>query len=122
MSDARTANAAPTGCESAPGGGGRAGVWRAGLLLPALALLGACAVPAESNIDPDTGYFLQVPEQIAAIAAPGQDLSAVQLRDDGCYWYRYAGPVETTMLPLRAVGGQPICQASGEEAPPPAVG
>jgi len=31
------------------------------------------------------------------------------LPEDGCYWYQHSGPVETTMVPLRAVGGNPIC-------------
>jgi hypothetical protein len=29
--------------------------------------------------------------------------------EDGCYWYRYVGPVETTYLPLRTIEGRPIC-------------
>ena len=83
----------------------------AGLLLPVLA---ACA-PTTSATTP-AGFIGTLPEGVAAMAAPGQDLTAVELReDDNCYWYRYVGPVETTMLPLRTVNGNPIC-ATVEEA------
>ena len=45
-----------------------------------------------------------------AIAGPGQDLSDVRINNaDGCFVYRYNGPVETTYLPLRNRKGQPIC-------------
>ncbi|MFD2855951.1 hypothetical protein ACFSZS_15885 [Seohaeicola zhoushanensis] len=44
------------------------------------------------------------------MAAPGQDLQDVRVfPEDGCYWYRYVGPVETTYLPLRTRDGRPIC-------------
>jgi len=76
-----------------------------GLLGPA-----ACTAPATGARDPDPGYIQKLPDAVAAIAAPYQDLQAVRLRpEDGCYWYRHAGPVETTMLPLRTVDGRPIC-------------
>lgn len=56
------------------------------------------------------GTLAVVPEQVLAIAAPYQDLNAVRFGpDDNCYWYRHAGPVETTWLPLRTVNGNPIC-------------
>ncbi|MEY8099682.1 hypothetical protein AB9F29_20085 [Falsihalocynthiibacter sp. S25ZX9] len=56
-----------------------------------------------------------VPEGLVAIAAPYQDLSEVRINDsDGCYVYRYAGPVETTFLPLRSNEGRPICTRSPE--------
>ena len=52
----------------------------------------------------------EVPPGIAALAAPFQDLSTlVILPQDNCYWYRHAGPVETTLLPLRTPAGRPIC-------------
>jgi len=55
-------------------------------------------------------FIRDVPEQVAALAAPNQDLSAVRLMpEDGCYWYRHKGPVETTLLPLRSKDGSPIC-------------
>jgi len=51
-----------------------------------------------------------VPESVASIAAPYQDLTTARIRpDDGCYWYTHIGPVETTELPLRTANGNPIC-------------
>ena len=53
-----------------------------------------------------------IPDAVLELAAPYQDLEAVVFRpEDGCYWYWHEGPVERTLLPLRAVGGGPICQA-----------
>ena len=53
-----------------------------------------------------------LPEAVVALAAPGQDLSTARLLpEDRCYWYQHRGPVETTLVPLRAVGGGPICMA-----------
>ena len=47
---------------------------------------------------------------VVRLAAPNQDLSTARLLpEDGCYWYQHSGPVETAMVPLRAVGGNPIC-------------
>lgn len=55
-------------------------------------------------------YTGSLPENVAAIAAPNQDVSTAFLKEaDGCYWYLYSGPVETTELPLRNVDGRPIC-------------
>lgn len=51
-----------------------------------------------------------VSDKVASLAAPGQDLSSVRVDPvDGCYVYRYNGPVETTFLPLRSRDGRPIC-------------
>ena len=51
-----------------------------------------------------------LPDEIAAMAAPNQDLSTARvLPEDGCYWYTHQGPVETTLLPLRTKEGRPIC-------------
>ena len=51
-----------------------------------------------------------VPDSVAAVAAPYQDLGKVRIRaEDGCYWYTHSGPVETTELPLRTSAGNPIC-------------
>ena len=58
------------------------------------------------------GSSVNVPEELAALAAPNQDLSSVRLLDDGCYWYQYNGPVESTLLPLRSVDGRPICTSA----------
>jgi hypothetical protein len=81
-----------------------------------LALIGccmfltACSVPASRSVDKESGFFKELPEGVAALAAPYQNLQEVVLMpEDGCYWYRHIGPVETTMLPLRTVAGRPIC-------------
>ena len=70
--------------------------------------LGACSETLSNS--QGSGALPPVPEQIAALAAPNQDLTTARLRpEDNCYWYLHAGPVETTPLPLRTVGGNPIC-------------
>ncbi|MDO8986450.1 hypothetical protein [Cypionkella sp.] len=72
--------------------------------------LGACTVPIDQATDKSTGFLKELPEGVALIAAPYQNLQEVILkREDSCYWYRHVGPVETTMLPLRSVHGRPIC-------------
>lgn len=69
-----------------------------------------CALLLAGCADINDGAVGNVPEGVAAIAAPNQDLStAVVLPEDGCYWYQHRGPVETTLLPLRNVEGRPIC-------------
>ena len=76
----------------------------------ALLALGACTVPINQATDKTTGFLKELPEGVALIAAPYQNLQEVILKpEDGCYWYRHVGPVETTMLPLRSVRGGPIC-------------
>lgn len=83
---------------------------RAILLLPILLALGACAIPVADTADSEAAISAEVMAQLTAMAAPYQDLQSVRLRpEDGCYWYRHVGPVETTMLPLRTVDGRPIC-------------
>jgi hypothetical protein len=80
-------------------------------LLSSLAL-GACTEMPDSS---GQGYLNPLPESIIALAGPNQDLTAVRLvPEDGCLWYRYAGPVETTMLPLRTADGRPICTKVAE--------
>ena len=71
-------------------------------------MLGACEpVVTDAN---GTGRVVNVPDEVAALAAPFQDLSTVRvLEEDGCYWYQHTGPVETTWLPLRTTEGRPIC-------------
>nr|WP_232222872.1 hypothetical protein [Sulfitobacter guttiformis] len=59
---------------------------------------------------PSDDFFTELPEGVLAIAAKNQDLTSVRIDPaDGCYVYRYVGPVETTFLPLRADNGRPIC-------------
>lgn len=68
-------------------------------------MLGACAETG-SNGAP----IRNLPEEVVAMAAPNQDLTTVRIKpEDGCYWYRHVGPVETTLLPLRNKAGSPIC-------------
>lgn len=67
------------------------------------------------NGAPANGFLRELPEGVRAIAAPNQNLSAVRVDPaDGCYVYRYAGPVETTYLPLRTVEGSPICTRASD--------
>lgn len=68
-------------------------------------LLSACNASVQSGTTAGT-----LPDAVATIAAPYQNLSTARLRpEDGCYWYLHAGPVETTLLPLRTSEGRPIC-------------
>jgi hypothetical protein len=74
------------------------------VLAPVLLALAACGAPPtpEGESEPLT-------EQLAALVAPGQDMTNVRVESDGCYWYRYAGPVEITYLPLVTRDGRMIC-------------
>lgn len=77
-------------------------------LMPLLAI--GCSGPLDGLSGRSSGAAGNVPEGVAAIAAPYQDLRTARVRpEDGCYWYSHAGPVETTLLPLRTVDGRPIC-------------
>jgi len=81
---------------------------RSALLLTTVLALGACSV----NFSNSRGASSRppLPENIVELAAPNQDLATAFLRpEDNCYWYMHAGPVETTPLPLRTAGGNPIC-------------
>lgn len=76
----------------------------------ALLSLGACAAPTIRTPDQSQAAVGQVPAQVLALAGPYQDLQTVWLNpEDGCYWYRHSGQVETTMLPLRTGAGKVIC-------------
>lgn len=88
------------------------------LLSLALLLLGACTGPIGQTTDKSTGFIKELPAGVALVAAPYQNLQEVVLQpEDGCYWYRHVGPVETTMLPLRTAEGRPICtQITGKPA------
>lgn len=85
--------------------------------LAGAAVLSGCAtlpIGAQTASAPGIG---QVPENIAALAAPGQDLATARLvPQDDCYWYEHRGPVETTLLPLRTREGRPICVVRSVEA------
>lgn len=87
--------------------------FRPTLLSVALLFLAACSVQGTSPVDESTGFLKEVPPQVVLLAAPYQNLQEVILKpEDGCYWYRHVGPVETTMLPLRTTEGRPICIAA----------
>ena len=73
------------------------------------AICGALLFLASCGPTTGSGNFVTLPEAVVAMAAPDQDLNTVSLREDGCYWYQYRGPVETTELPLRSREGRPIC-------------
>ncbi|MDC0738812.1 hypothetical protein N6L24_11010 [Cognatishimia sp. SS12] len=76
-------------------------------LLIALTTVAACQTTGTLS---SGGFIRELPEGVLEIADPSQDLTAVTLREeDGCYWYRHVGPVETTLLPLRNKEGRPIC-------------
>lgn len=81
-----------------------------------LVLFGALAACVEGTTT-SGGFMREVPEEVAQMAAPNQNLNTVKLMEDGCFWYQHVGPVETTMLPLLSTRGRPICTAREEEAP-----
>ena len=81
----------------------------------ALTLLAACGGQQNTSSAPSDGFIKELPEGVLAIVAPYQDLSAVRIDpEDGCFVYRYIGPVETTFLPLRSANGRPICTRPAE--------
>ncbi len=82
---------------------------RIGLVLLGLFGLAAC--------EPIPGQPISnLPEAVTAIAAPTQNLATARLLEDNCFWYEYAGPVETTLLPLVTTDGRPICTQPPAEA------
>lgn len=94
---------------------------RPGFFLIAALTVAACTAPTNQAADGSPGFIEELPEQVALLAAPYQNLQEVILKpEDGCYWYRHVGPVETTMLPLRTAEGRPICRAVAGK--PPAAG
>lgn len=79
--------------------------------------LAACGDMAGTGGTSEGGYIGELPEGVAAIAAPYQNLNAVRIDpESGCYVYRYSGPVETTFLPLRTTEGRPICARAQDTA------
>ena len=73
-----------------------------GASVVAVLMLSACMPPPEGEVE-------QLSEAVRALAAPGQNLTQVRIESDGCYWYRYDGPVETTFLPLLTRDDRMIC-------------
>lgn len=84
---------------------------RSKLLLLAGLSLTACTELATTGTAPNGSRFLaSLPDSVLAVAAPHQNLDRVVfLEEDNCYWYEHAGPVETTLLPLRTTRGNMIC-------------
>ena len=83
------------------------------LIIPAslLAILGACGAPTPAT--DERGFVRELSPQVRALAAPNQNLYAVQYRpQDGCYWVQWDGPVETVMVPLRSWDGDRICSSA----------
>lgn len=79
------------------------------LTIGAALSLTACAEVngATGDMDQKAG---KLPESVLKLAATNQNLDTARLDAQGrCYVYRYNGPVETTMLPLRTPQGNPIC-------------
>jgi hypothetical protein len=77
-------------------------------IAPALVIVMALGLSACSTTTPP-GETEELSQQVRDLAAPGQDLMQVRLESDGCYWYRYEGPVETTFLPLLTRDDRMIC-------------
>jgi len=80
-------------------------------IIAAMLVLAGCSTLSMDDGDAPNRVG-SVSEAVAALAAPGQDLTKARLLpEDGCYWYEHSGPVETTLVPLRSAGGNPICTA-----------
>lgn len=80
-------------------------------IIAAMLVLAGCSTLSMDDGDAPNRVG-SVSEAVAALAAPGQDLTTARLLpEDGCYWYEHSGPVETTLVPLRSAGGNPICTA-----------
>ena len=81
-------------------------------------LLGACATtaPTETALE-NPGFIEELPEEVLAVVGPYQNLRTVRiLPEDGCYWFEWTGPVETTFLPLLTGDGRQICTRAPEVA------
>ena len=80
------------------------------LMLGATVVLLAGCEEFEGMSSPDSQLISNVPEEVLALAGPGQPTNALRKNPaDGCYEYQHVGPVETTFLPLRTANGNPIC-------------
>lgn len=80
------------------------------LLLAAVSLAACTELPATETAPNGSPFIAELPESVRTIAAPNQNLDRIVfLEEDNCYWYEHAGPVETTLLPLRTARGNTIC-------------
>ena len=84
---------------------------RSTTVISSMVILAACSGTGMNGSDgTDADFIKDLPEAVVEMAAPYQNLAAVRLLpDDRCFWYQHAGPVETTLLPLRTVNGNKIC-------------
>jgi hypothetical protein len=55
------------------------------------------------------GETEELPPEVLALIAPGQDPSSARLEPDGCYWFLHRGPVEDTYIPLLTREQRMIC-------------
>mgnify|MGYP001804728196 CR=1 FL=1 len=69
----------------------------------ALLALAGCVSPTPE------GQTAELPEEVLALGAPGQDVSTARSEPDGCYWYLHRGPVESTYIPLLTREQRMIC-------------
>ena len=82
----------------------------AAIALTLLVLAGCAAQRPDIAAEEASPY--PIPNEVVAIAGPNQDLTTARLDPaDDCYWYYHAGPVETTLVPLRAANRNQICNA-----------
>lgn len=86
------------------------------ILAGLLPLIAACTtIPPSGTSESDPGLVDELPEEVRALADPDQNLSVVRIMpEDGCYWFQWRGPVETTFLPLRTRDGRMICTRENE--------
>lgn len=78
--------------------------WKTSVALAAVIGLAACGAPPTPEGETET-----LGPEVLALVAPGQNTTDVRIESDGCYWYRYEGPVEITYLPLLTVEDRMIC-------------
>ena len=82
----------------------------AAIALTLLVLAGCAAQRPDIAAEEASPY--PIPNEVVAIAGPNQYLTTARVDPaDDCYWYYHAGPVETTLVPLRAANGNHICNA-----------
>lgn len=81
-------------------------------------LLAGCDEVTTSGAGPSNQFMSTLSPELLAMVDPRQNLNAVKIDPaDGCFVYQYAGPVETTFLPLRSKDGRPICSHRAEVPP-----
>ena len=79
-------------------------------ILPLGLLLSGCVEGAQTPVVQQPSLAEQTFTILSGMAGPNQNVQTARLRaDDNCYWYQYAGPVETTELPLLTPEGRHIC-------------